>query len=73
VEKDVVMLIYDAFNLKLENPKLYMLFYEYFLHAVVGQETFERNINKYPEDKEYFGTPTDHGFAHLILKNNQDE
>jgi hypothetical protein len=23
--------------------------------------------------KECFGTPTDHGFEHLILKNNQDE
>jgi hypothetical protein len=73
VEKDVVMLTYDAFSPKLENPKSYMLFYDYFLRAVVGQETFERNIHKYPEDKECFGTPTDHGFAHLILKNNQDE
>jgi hypothetical protein len=64
VEQDVVMLTYDAFTLKFENPKLYMLFYEYyFLRAAVGQETFERNI-KYPEDEECFGTPTNHGFAH---------
>ncbi len=64
---------YDAFNRKLEDPKLCMLFYDYFLRAVVGQETFEKNIHKNKEDKECFGTPTDHGFAHLILKNNQDE
>jgi hypothetical protein len=73
VENDVVMLTYDAFNRRLEDPKMYMLFYDYFLCAIVGQETFERNIHKVSEDKEGFGTPTDHGFVHLILKNNQDE
>jgi hypothetical protein len=73
VEKDLVMVTYDAFNQKLENPKSYMLFYDYFLRAVVGHETFERIINKQTKDKDCFGTPTDHGFAHLMVKNNQDE
>jgi hypothetical protein len=73
VEKDVVMPTYDAFNRKLEVPKLNMLFYDCFLHALVGHETFEKNLHENTEDKECFGTPTNHGFAHLILKNNQDE
>jgi hypothetical protein len=38
----------------------------------VGQEAFERDSNKYPEEKECFGMPTNHSFAYLILKNNQD-
>jgi hypothetical protein len=73
VEKAVGMLTYYGFNQKLENLKFYMLFYDNFLLAIVGQETFERNMNKYPEDKEYFGTPTDHAFAHLTLKTSQDQ
>jgi hypothetical protein len=60
-------------QLQLEDPKLYMLFYDYFFRNLLGQETFERNIHNIPEEKECFGTPTYHGFAHLILRNNQDE
>jgi hypothetical protein len=75
VEKDLVMVTYDAFNEMLGNQEMYMLFYDYFLRAVVGHGPFERNINKYTltEDIDCFGTPTGHGFAHLMVKNNQDE
>jgi hypothetical protein len=46
IEKDLVLLSHDDFTRKLDCPKVYLLFYDHYLRAVVGAEGFERNIRK---------------------------
>lgn len=67
------MITYDSFANTLKQPKSYLLFYEYFIKPVVGHDIWQRNVNCEPNNLENYGTPMDHGFAHIVLVNNQDE
>jgi hypothetical protein len=57
IEKDLVMLSYNAFARKLDCPKLYLLFYDQYLYAVVGTEVFEKNTRKNLKEAANVGTP----------------
>lgn len=74
IEKDLVTLYYDKFARKLDRPKVYLLFYDHYLCAVVGTQVFERNIRKNHGKLIFLGHTqiSSLDIYLVVLKNNQD-
>ena len=81
-DKSVVFPAMEAFELRLENPNTYFIFYEYFLKSTVGDEAWKNKVGL-KRDKENrtnarivldttcrLSSTLDEAFAMVMLKNN---
>jgi len=67
------MVSYESFDKMLDSPKNAMLFYEYFIRPVVMAEVWDKNAKTIETERGPYGTPSDHAFAHICFKNNEDD
>ena len=56
----------EHFQRRYENPRVYFLFYHYFVRAVMGESKWKRNI----ESKRKLATNIAEAYAHSIIENN---
>lgn len=60
----------EAFLLGKEFPSVYMIFYDFFLRAAVGEAQWKSKCLEYKEPTEELATPQLESFTMLLLKNN---
>ena len=61
----------DSFQKRMELPKVYYLFYDYFFKGVMGDDHWENVLGKSGESASVrLGSSVAEAFAHLILENN---
>ena len=56
----------EHFQLRIKNPKVYFLFYDYFFRAVVGETKWKINM----QEKNRLGTSIAEAFTHALIENN---
>ena len=56
----------ESFQKRLDNPKVYYIFYDYFFKAVMGEKRWKRDL----EQNNRLGTSVAEAFAHALIKNN---
>ncbi len=57
---------------RLDNPKAYFVFYEYFYKAAVGETRWKETLEKTNDEEQRFGNDSTEAFAHILLYNNYD-
>ena len=73
-DKDAEMPSFECFNMRVKNPKAYIIFYEHFLKIAAGQTYWKENIeNRADGTLEGFATPAVEAFALLCLENNEQD
>jgi hypothetical protein len=69
------MTSFECFNMRVKNPKAYLVFYDRFLKIAAGQTYWKENM----EDRADgdldggFATPAVEAFALLCLENNEQD
>jgi hypothetical protein len=73
-EKGAEMTSFECFNMRVKNPKAYLVFYDHFLKIAVGQTSWKENMeDRANGDLESFATPAVEAFALLCLENNEQD
>jgi hypothetical protein len=73
IKEDLIMVSYESFEKLVDSPKNAMVFYEYFIRPVVMGEVWDKNAKAVETERGQYGTPSDHAFAHICFKNNEDD
>jgi hypothetical protein len=60
----------EAFEMLLELPPVYVVFYDYFFKSSVGDAAWKRNCEGQADMTAELGSPTEEAFAMVLLKNN---
>jgi hypothetical protein len=64
------MLSYESMKVRLDNPKAYYVFYEYFYKAAVGEIKWKQALKRGVDER--LGNNNTEAFAHVVLQNNYD-
>jgi hypothetical protein len=68
------MTSFECYNMRVANPKAYLLFYDNFLKIAAGQACWKENMEHGAEGNlEAFATPAVEAFVLLYLENNKQD
>ena len=68
-EKQCILPAWESFSTRLDDPKMYYLFYENFYKAALGETVWKEDM-KADNNEARIGNTNTEAFAHLVLQNN---